>query len=122
MVDIVKNLVRATVFLIAAALPAVTWAENMLQLRIHEDKIFQDESFLLVVTAQGRFAIDDLDTRPLIENNYVVGNIDSNYNIDRNETYWRIADFQQRHHTAADRGKKQGTCFKLSGTEQSDQI
>lgn len=90
MVDIVKNLVRATVFLIAAALPAVTWAENMLQLRIHEDKIFQDESFLLVVTAQGRFAIDDLDTRPLIENNYVVGNIDSNYNIDRNETYWRI--------------------------------
>lgn len=68
----------------------VSWAENLLQLRVHEDKIFQDESFLLVVTAQGRFAIDDLDTRPLIEENFIIGNIDSNYSIDKNETYWRI--------------------------------
>ena len=86
-----KNFARAALFLIAVLMLApAALSANLIQLRVHEDKIFQSESFLLVVTAQGRFAIDDLDTRPLIEKEFIIGNIDSNYNIDRNETYWRI--------------------------------
>ena len=79
MVDMMKNFARAALFLIAVLMLApAALSANLIQLRVHEDKIFQSESFLLVVTAQGRFAIDDLDTRPLIEKEFIIGNIDSN--------------------------------------------
>ncbi len=80
-------------FLIFLALLITTFgtvhAENIIQTRIHDEKIFQGESFLLIITATGKFTENDLDPRPLTTS-FTVGDISFTYNEDKNQSIWRI--------------------------------
>lgn len=67
----------------------VVFAENLIQLRIHDEKIYEDESFLLIVTALDKYEKDDLETRPLLEN-FVIGSVGYSFDEAANKTIWRI--------------------------------
>ncbi|MGN1357575.1 MAG: hypothetical protein ACI4VX_07865 [Succinivibrionaceae bacterium] len=65
------------------------YGANLIQTRIHDDKIFQGESFLFIITATGRFEQNDLDPRPLAKD-FTLGETSFTYDANNDRSIWRI--------------------------------
>ncbi len=68
---------------------STAWAEKLIQVEVKDEKLYEDTSFLLLVTAAGKFEKADLDPRPLTDS-FTIGDIMYKYREYENSTIWGI--------------------------------
>ncbi len=83
---------RTLTALLALLLTAgAAWAENLIKADIHRgEKLYEDTSFELEISATGRFDSWDLDTRPLAAENFTIGEPRFEYREYQNVSLWTI--------------------------------
>ena len=83
----VKKFIFSFLLLIISC--STAWCEKLIQVNVQDERLYEDTSFLLVVTAAGRFDKWDLDVRPLTDS-FTVGEIMHKYHDYENTTKWGI--------------------------------